>query len=321
MTIRLTLALLGAVLPLAAQNVISARSGLIHHVEGDVRLDGERVEVSAASFPSVKQRMELRTGEGRAEVLLNPGVFLRLGENSAFLMIDDRLTNAVVEILEGTAVFEVNNELKGGENAVTIIHRETSIDLRKGGLYRVSADPAVLRVFEGEAQVQAGDQYLAVKKGRQLPLSGVMVAEKFETKETDALDRWSRRRSEYFAMANISGARSVRDSGMNWARSGWFFNPYFGMFTFIPQNGVFFNPYGFAFYSPRTVYRVFAAPVMLSAQPGFNSGMGRPVALAPGGRSGVISRAPASVSAPTTGASGASSAPISRQGAGGGRGR
>src|SRR5690242_11182530 len=70
-----------------AQSVISARSGLIHYVEGRVLLDGKPVEVKITNFPEVKESMELRSEDGRAEVLLNPGVFLRLAENSAVRMV------------------------------------------------------------------------------------------------------------------------------------------------------------------------------------------------------------------------------------------
>src|SRR6476469_7474053 len=84
-----------------AQSVISAHSGLIHYVEGQVSLDGKQVEVKNASFPEVKENMELRTADGRAEVLLSPGAFLRLGENSAIRMVSNKLTDSRLEFLSG----------------------------------------------------------------------------------------------------------------------------------------------------------------------------------------------------------------------------
>src|SRR6266850_2185249 len=64
-------------LPAFAQSVISAHSGLIHYVECRVLLDGKPVEVKITSFPAIKEGTELRTEDGRAEVLLNPSVILR----------------------------------------------------------------------------------------------------------------------------------------------------------------------------------------------------------------------------------------------------
>ena len=66
-----------------AQSVISAKSGLIHYVEGRVLLAGEPVESHLGTFPDIKENAQLRTEEGRAEVLLTPGVVLRIGESSA----------------------------------------------------------------------------------------------------------------------------------------------------------------------------------------------------------------------------------------------
>src|SRR5258705_1387202 len=85
-----------------AQTVISAHSGLIHYAEGRVLLDGKPVEVKITNFPEVKENMELRTEDGRAEVLLNPGVFLRLAENSAVRMVANKLSDTKVEFLSGS---------------------------------------------------------------------------------------------------------------------------------------------------------------------------------------------------------------------------
>src|SRR5206468_1398226 len=59
-------------LPVFAQSVISAHSGLINYVEGRALLDDKAVEVKISAFPEIKDNMEFRTEDGRAEVLLNP---------------------------------------------------------------------------------------------------------------------------------------------------------------------------------------------------------------------------------------------------------
>jgi hypothetical protein len=61
-------------------------------------------------------------------------------------------------------------------------------------------------------------------------------------------------------MANVSASRSLRDSGASWSMSGWRWNPYFGMFTFIPYRGYLMSPFGYAFYSPREIYRIYEQP-------------------------------------------------------------
>ena len=81
----------------SGQSVISARSGLVHYVEGQVTIDDKAVDVKYSQFPEVKENQVLKTEDGRAEVLLNPGVFLRVAENSSFRMVSNRLTDTRVE--------------------------------------------------------------------------------------------------------------------------------------------------------------------------------------------------------------------------------
>src|SRR5215831_20325295 len=88
--VSLTMLILGAV-PGFAQTVIGAKSGVINWVEGDVFLADKPYVMQPSQFGEVKENMVFRTEEGRAEILLPPGVFLRLGEKSSFKMISNRL--------------------------------------------------------------------------------------------------------------------------------------------------------------------------------------------------------------------------------------
>src|SRR6516225_2361488 len=75
------------------QSVISTRSGIVHFFEGAVYLGDQPLESHPGRFSIVPQGTELRTAEGRAEVLLTPGVFLRVGENSAIRMLASELSH------------------------------------------------------------------------------------------------------------------------------------------------------------------------------------------------------------------------------------
>ena len=108
------------------QFVISAHSGLIHYVEGRALLDSKPVEVKIATFPEMKENMELRTEDGRAEVLLNPGAFLRLGENSAVRMVSNKLSDSRMEFISGSIVIEADGSAASqGEDIVTILYKNT----------------------------------------------------------------------------------------------------------------------------------------------------------------------------------------------------
>jgi len=155
-------------LPAFAQSVISAHSGLIHYAEGRVLLDGKQVEIKLTAFPEIKEQMQLRSEDGRAEVLLNPGVFLRMGENTAIRMVSNKLSDSKVEFLAGSAVVESSGDLAQKEDSVTILYKDATVHLRKKGIYRFDSEPAQIRVFAGEAEVESGSNVLIVRTGRML---------------------------------------------------------------------------------------------------------------------------------------------------------
>src|SRR6202035_4433504 len=110
-----------------AQSVISAHSGVIQYTEGQVKLDGKTVQPKFAEFPDVKVGQTLAAEDGRAEVLLTPGVFLRVAENSAFRMVSNKLADTKVEIVSGTVVVEVSELLQN--NAITLQVHDSQIAL------------------------------------------------------------------------------------------------------------------------------------------------------------------------------------------------
>ena len=61
-----------------------------------------------------------------------------------------------------------------------------------------------------------------------------MVSEKFDSRTGDALYRWAKRRSEYIAVANLSAAKRMGSGYASNGSSSWYYNPYYGMYTFIP---------------------------------------------------------------------------------------
>src|ERR1700722_13387550 len=93
-------------LPVYPQSVISTHSGLIHFFEGAVYLGDARLESHPGKFSSVPQGGQLRTEDGRAEVLLTPDVFLRLGQHTAIRMVANDLADTQVELLSGSAIVE-----------------------------------------------------------------------------------------------------------------------------------------------------------------------------------------------------------------------
>src|SRR5205807_6347522 len=134
---------------------------------------------------------------------------------------------------------------------------KAAVLIAKHGLYRFDMEPARVKVFEEVASVTTDQGTTPVGASRMLSLdSETASVEKFNKEDTDALDRWSRRRAENVAMANVSSAKQVHDYGCtnygtNWANpagvsqnspcynpcGGWRYNPWYGMVTYIPCGG------------------------------------------------------------------------------------
>src|ERR1700730_10999373 len=143
-------------LPAQAQSVISAQAGLIHFSEGAVSLDGAAVVQTFVNFVQMKNGSELMTRDGRAEVMLTPGVLLRLGENTSIRMLSNRLTDTRVEFLSGAAM--VDSSSGSATPPVTILHEGYQVRLSEPGRYRFESIPAELRVDTGEAEVLHDDK-------------------------------------------------------------------------------------------------------------------------------------------------------------------
>jgi len=281
-----------------AQQVVSAHAGVVHYVEGRVFIADQPVQQKFGQFPDLQPDEVLRTEAGRAEVLLTPGAFLRLAEDSSVRMLSRELSNPSFELLSGSVMVECDDVPKGA--SVTLRSGDHSIVFEKHGLYRVDAEPALLRVYDGKAVVHSGSKELAVGGGKQASLTGAMEAEKFDAKNGDAFYAWNGLRSSYIASANVSAARGLLASGSPWNANGWIFDPWFGAFTFVPYNGLMYSPYGWAFWSPS--YVMFAPPPVYGGGGfvGGTSGPVRPGTIA-GGRPGGPTRVGTSGTVPRAG--------------------
>jgi hypothetical protein len=274
------LALILCAMSASAQYVVSAHSGLLNKVEGQVNLEGKSVEPKFGEFPEMKNGQTLATEDGRAEVLLTPGAFLRVNENSSFQMINNKLADTRVKVLTGTALLELAEILP--QNGITLLYGDTSITILKKGLYRIDCEPTPrLRVYDGEARVSLGDDSLVAKRGREVALGAVLSASNFDPKVTDEFYRWASRRSEDIAQANVSSAKAAN----GFTSSSWSYNPWFGLYTYIPYNGIYWSPFGYGYYSPYAVNYLYNYPGY------YNNGLG-------GGSRGTTSQTYSNGSAP-----------------------
>lgn len=255
-----------------AQSVVSATSGTVNYVEGDVLAGGRTVEPQSGRFASWKKGEELVTKDGRAEILLTPGVFLRISENTKAVLVENKLSDTRVQLVEGSIILECAELL--ADNSVTLSLGSYNLALRKTGLYRLDSNPASARVFEGEMQIAGSGQTLLLRKGKMTQLGSLLTAEKFAVKSNDGFYRWAARRAEPLSVASFSAARNQSILGVGCSYGNWAMNPYFGMFTYIPCSGFYNSPFGYRFYSPGLVNSAYYGLMQGGGSSGFSSGGG-----------------------------------------------
>jgi hypothetical protein len=215
-----------------SQLVISTRSGIVHFFQGAVYLNDQPLESHPGKFSTVPNGGVLHTAEGRAEVLLTPGVFVRIGERTTIRMIDNELSHTRVELVAGSAV--VDSEQPTSGTSVTLIYRKWNLRFLDQGVYRIDSDPPRLWVLEGKAEVSADDHEgtVSVGEGMDMPFAQVLVPEGSVDPPRDALSSWAEGRRQSISADNAIAANIQDPGSMDVGTSG----P--DSFTYFPALGL-----------------------------------------------------------------------------------
>jgi hypothetical protein len=227
----------------------TANPGAVNYVEGSVALDGQPLRRRDVGRATMEAGSVLSTRTGRAEVLLTPGVFLRVDNNSAIKMISPDVTPTEVEVVRGRAAIEAD-ELYA-QNDLEVVDGAVKTQLLKPGFYEFNADKPAVEVFVGKAEVRMGDGLSRTVKGHH----EMALAENARSKPAnfdavgaeDQFYNWSSLRSQYLAEANNQIAGNY--AGVAGFYPGWYWDPYMWDYTFIGM-GPYWSPFGFGFFPP-----------------------------------------------------------------------
>ena len=239
----------------AGQSVISTHSGVINFFEGAVYLDDQPLESHPGRFSSVPQGGELRTGAGRAEVLLTPGVFLRIGDQTTVRLVANQLSDTRVELLRGSVILDSAEPSPG--TSVALTYKDWSVHFPEQGVYRFDSNPPRLWVFHGKAEVSAGNKgdALLVGSGMNLTFESVLAPSQTGDRPHDGLSQWAEGRQQSIFADNTIAANIQDPASLTPANSGIDTFTYFPMLG-LPSGG----PPSAALYSS-----------VGTSQPGFNS--------------------------------------------------
>lgn len=240
--------------------VISAKAGGVNYVEGKVAvaqksgksgylLKGDNLEVGDKVSTDA---------DGKAEILLNPGSYVRLAENSNFEFTNTSLDSLQVKLTGGSAMFEV---ITDDEFKFSVKTPQTQFKIVESGVYRVdvlSDGSGKIAVWKGKAEIGT-DKATTVKSGREATIiGGQTVVAKFDRDDRDALAVWSKTRAKELAKVNSRLERdNLRNSLLNsYNRNGWNMYDSYGLwvydrfsrnYCFLPFGYGWNSPYGFGF--------------------------------------------------------------------------
>ncbi len=245
-----------------AQNMVSVHPGTLNYVEGQVSTEGRELKPQAVGQTTLEAGQYLATANGKAEVLLTPGVFLRLGNDTTVKMISPDLTHTEIQLERGRATVEADQIYK--QNRILINQPGGQTQILKNGLYEFDAANSTVRVFDGKAAVYPGSDYnadikpIGIGGGRQLTLTGDAVKpQKFDKDKAQAGDSLYARsdlRSQYLGQANLELADQYAYGGVSGFAPGWAWYPGLYGYTWLPGDGLFYSPFGYGFYSPYYIY-------------------------------------------------------------------
>jgi len=229
-----------------------ANPGTVNFVEGQATIAGRPIGTTQKGKAVVGAGQVLETQNGKAEMLLTPGVFVRLDDHSAVRMISPSIVDTRVELLRGQAMLEAAQVQK--ENHLAVADGGVNTLIQKPGIYEFRATQPTVMVYDGRAEVVQNDKTIDLGKGKELVM-GQQKPQKFDRESAEASDNlyaFSKLRSEYVSEANMSLAQNFVGGGLGWYGPGWYWDPYFTSWAFMPGAGFLYSPfgYGWGYYSP-----------------------------------------------------------------------
>jgi FecR protein len=195
---------------------------------------------------------------GNTEILLNPGSYLRLGENSEFQFEDISLDHLRLRLVKGSAIIEATG-VADMDLGIKVATAHGDFTVIRSGVYRLNVQPdfAELAVRKGRASFGPNKTDI-VKGGKVVTLTKGAAAVAKLDKDKDAFDGWSKQRAELLARAN---ARLMNRTFNGYLSSfsgwdSWFWGPgRFGVWTFSARAGCYtFLPFYYGWSSPYGHY-------------------------------------------------------------------
>src|SRR5258708_38821334 len=119
--------------------------GTLNYVEGQASIEGRALTPQSVGNTTLEAGQVLATANGKAEILLTPGIFLRLGDDSTVQMVSTDLTHTEIKLEQGHAHVEVYQIYP--QNTILVDLKYGQTQLLKNSLYSFHAANATVRFF------------------------------------------------------------------------------------------------------------------------------------------------------------------------------
>src|SRR5215470_20191817 len=133
---------------------ISAKAGGVNTVVGRVmiRREGQEPQLLAATDDLAAKDVVTTGATSNAEILLNPGSYLRLAENSEFQFDDISLDHLKLRLTKGSAIIEATG-VADMDLGVRVATPNATFMIMRSGIYRIDAEQngSGLAVYKGRA--------------------------------------------------------------------------------------------------------------------------------------------------------------------------
>jgi len=206
------------------------------------------------------------TGNSRAELLLSPGTYLRLAENTEIEVTGTTYRGMRFRVVQGTVIIESAN-LNPRIHSLTLSTPSAELQMGTSGLYRLDVVPGqepAVSIYKGRVLwTGAQGRKTQLKSGRRWLLGASSSSFKPRSSgldknhRKDPLNLWSRLRARELVQVNAGLSLANRDSaypGFGYQnRGGWVLSSKSQWFTYVPFDSSPRSPYGFHYTNIRWI--------------------------------------------------------------------
>ena len=200
-------------------NAVTGRASMLPHGNSEWRQLTIKEDLEAGDV--------VKTGvDGRVEMLLNPGSYMRIGENSEVELSDNSPENLEVRLIRGTAIMEVTGP-DDEDLLIAITTPHTRMSIIRRGLYRVNVVPGDnTELIVRKGRVMLDGSHTKVNGGNKVVFSAssfsVAKLQDLDKKSSDTLAAWSYERTGELDKDHPRVAGRALMSVYASLRSSWF---------------------------------------------------------------------------------------------------